>query len=70
MTRKDYQALARAFHAVRETYGERDGIAEWYANAQLEVVRRCELQIADVLARDNPRFDTERFLTACATGSK
>ena len=66
MTRKDYQALARAFHAVRNTY---DGSEGGDDGAQ-EAIRRCELQLADVLARDNSRFDTERFLTACVTGGK
>ena len=66
MTRKDYRALARAFHAVRNTY---DGSEGGDDGAQ-EAIRRCELQIADVLARDNSRFDPDRFLTACAMGSK
>ena len=66
MTRKDYQALARAFHAMRVTY---DGSQRGDASAQ-EVIRRCELQIADVLARDNVRFGADRFLTACVTGGK
>ena len=66
MTRKDYQTLAKAFHAVRNTY---DGSEGGDDGAQ-EAMRRCELQIADVLARDSVRFDADRFLAACVTGGK
>jgi hypothetical protein len=57
MTKKDWEKFAQAFRAMRNTYS---------GAVELEVIRRCELQIADVLACDSSHFDAYRFLTACA----
>lgn len=67
MTRKDYVALAAAvaragaavppcsvYHPMILAYDAmRDGIAS------------VALAVADVLAADDPRFDSSRFLSAC-----
>ena len=59
MTKKDYQAIARAFHSSRivDTGAEDD---QW---------REDVGAIADVLSADSPRFDRECFVTACETGN-
>lgn len=54
MTKKDYIIIAKA---INEMYlGHKD----WVRN--LEQVGN---KFAETLKADNPRFDTERFLTAC-----
>jgi hypothetical protein len=53
MTRKDYVAIAAA-------------IARAQLNQDCQMVADC---IADVMARDNPRFDRARFLKACGVQS-
>lgn len=55
MTKKDYIAIAEALANARAATGDDKHSALTYAANQL----------AAVLARDNPRFDRERFLTAC-----
>lgn len=63
MTRKDYETLARVI------LGERAFIAGEYdlpeAMRQWEVTARVAVRMAEVLAHTNPRFDRDRFLTAC-----
>lgn len=49
MTRKDYEAIAKALNGLAFS-------ADKGASSRA---------IADVMARDNPRFDRERFLKAC-----
>ena len=57
MTKKDYQAIARAFYQTgQETLRESE---TW------QILRR---KIADVFAADNPRFNRARFMEACETG--
>jgi len=53
MTRKDYVAIAAAF----KNADKRDD-GETIAASVME-------NIADAMARDNPRFDRARFLKAC-----
>lgn len=53
MTKKDYEAVASTLATV-------DGEAMTVASIA------CGL--ADVFARDNVRFDRDRFLTACGIG--
>lgn len=55
MTRKDYRKIAGAIRAAREVNN---------ANAVMDVMAVIEA-ICNVLARDNPRFDREKFLAAC-----
>ncbi len=52
MTRKDYVLIAEA---LRESRPQMGGIEGWNCAA---------IGVADALARDNPRFDRERFLKA------
>ncbi len=64
MTRKDYIALA---DAIRFSLPIEENSAEYLA--QFHGVRRTAFSISDVLARDNSRFDRERFLKACGVQS-
>lgn len=57
MTRKDYILLV---DALREAHPHMVHQSEEREQWQVD----CE-SIADALARDNPRFDRARFLTAC-----
>ena len=69
MTKKDYQAIARAIHQTLP-----------YADREPEhVMNECEEQVFDqwrmtrdavasALEDDNPRFDRARFVEACKTG--
>ena len=64
MTRKDYVLLAHALHASKPRPQESDYLSaslQWGADVQ---------SIARALQGENPRFDAERFVTACETGSK
>ena len=63
MTKKDYQAIARATHQTRVMYSGRDEARE--RGAIMSLAER----IADVCAADNPRFDRATFLAACADGN-
>lgn len=56
MTKKDFQALARALHSCK--YAGDEVVARTYIDA-----------IADVCKASNPRFDRERFIEACETGT-
>ncbi len=62
MTRKDYVAIAAAIKARTE-------MARNIQNSAVRLTHYKELtgDIADVLARDNSRFDRARFLAACGT---
>jgi hypothetical protein len=57
MTKKDYQAFAKMFSDVGPEYG---------SNAWEELVERA----ADIFARDNSRFDRDRFRAACGVTSR
>ena len=63
MSKKDYQAIARAFHTDRA-----DLMGILSDAPPIEVWTILRERIADVLAADNPRFDRARFLEACETG--
>lgn len=59
MTRKDYILIAEAIRATRDPYA-----AHWDKN----LFRGCDdhaKQLAEALQKDNPRFDTTKFLRAC-----
>lgn len=64
MTKKDYQAIARAIYEAREAHAMR---AQWEDEVK-ETIGDVTNRIADVLAAVNPRFDRERFVEACETG--
>lgn len=57
MTKKDYQAIARAIFETRRISAEQPWDGERIIKA-----------IADVLAADNPRFNHALFIEACETG--
>jgi hypothetical protein len=59
MTKKDYQAIARALYSV--AHGRTTG--------QMLLWHETRAAVADVLAADNPRFDRETFMLACADGN-
>lgn len=65
MSKRDYQAIARAIHDV---YVGNDSYFQGQPGGS-DPVSRIKLAIADVLAQDNPRFDRARFIEACETGS-
>jgi hypothetical protein len=57
MSRKHYNVIAAALNEDRARFDE-DGACQFGVDSAARA-------IADVLAADNPRFDRERFLTAC-----
>lgn len=61
MTRKDYVLLAEALASVLP-----DNVGNGYESEQH--ARDCAA-VADALARENARFDRERFLKACGVQS-
>lgn len=63
MTRKDYAAVASAIARVRADRQAPNG-----GMLPLEVrhaIEEIEDALADVFARDNEKFDREKFITAC-----
>ena len=62
MTKKDYQALARAIHGVYTR------VAEPAEPSPEQTIGFVVDAIANVLQADNPRFDGRRFVEACETG--
>lgn len=62
LTKKDYIKIAAAFKS------EKPGL-NWSANKTVQWELDVKA-IVRVLAADNDRFDTDRFLTACGLGEK
>ncbi len=65
MTRKDYAAFAAI---VRDTSGMLAPSPDDYQGSDArtrETLDCIMLRLADLFARDNPRFDRARFLAAC-----
>ena len=57
MTRKDYVAIAAVIHGEISCHAN---------NAEVSLcARNIALSLADVMRRDNPRFDRTKFYTAC-----
>lgn len=56
MTRKDFLCVAAALRAGRPPKCCRERMAQWHYDCRL---------VAEVLARQSPRFDMEKFLLAC-----
>ena len=65
MTRKDYEAIARAVRYAKPL-NPSQSLLSGIANSVLETVA---INIAEVMEMDNPRFDRDRFLTACGVRS-
>lgn len=53
MTKKHYEAIAKAFHAYIAT------------DTGANIARPIAKDLADYFSTDNPRFDRTRFLQAC-----
>lgn len=64
MSKKHFQAIARAIHEAREDHARR---AQWESEVK-ETIGDLTHRIADVLQAANPRFDRARFIEACETG--
>lgn len=65
MSKKDYQAIARAIYGTREMI-YRDPSHDMVRDALLaDLVER----LSDVFKAGNDRFSRERFVEACETGS-
>ena len=67
MTRKDYILIAEALKAAmlpRLKHHTDDRSLVFNCGVESAAIRVC-----DTLARDNPRFDRERFLKACGVQS-
>lgn len=62
MTKRDYQAIARAIH---ETYNR---VSEPAEPSPEQTVGFVVDALCDVFKADNPRFDRARFVEACETG--
>ena len=54
MTRKHFEFIAATIAAMPS-----------HAPSLRSAKRSCALSFADALAKENPRFDRERFLKAC-----
>jgi hypothetical protein len=65
MTKKDYQAIARAIHVVRQI---RPAFSQRF-DGQCSAFESLMCELTDVMAADNPRFDRARFVEACETGA-
>ena len=65
MTKKDYQAIARAIYRERDEWDTADSSEQ---KAAYEALDRITDSIARVIAADSPRFDRARFVEACETG--
>ena len=69
MTRKDYEAIAAALNYQRKNQKQQMMLSSGQCSAEhgfsIYVVDAVARDIADIMARDNPRFDRTRFLKAC-----
>ncbi len=57
MSRKDYIAIAQALKGTKEIHASTLGAAS--------VLHQAADLIADALASENPRFDRQKFISAC-----
>ncbi len=57
MTRKDYIAIAAAIKRNLDAYGD-------YTEAR-QAMTEIAISVSQVMARDNARFDSIKFLAAC-----
>lgn len=64
MTKRDYQAIARAIHKTKQ---EQYQLVE-VAGEPFDTLGVISERLADILAQDNPRFDRALFIEACETG--
>ena len=69
MSKKDYQAIARAIH---QSLTGMDRSCHWDAvqmSGAQALAHTVTLALADVMAQGNPRFNRARFIEACETGA-
>ena len=64
MTKKDYTAIADVL-AQRKRVLDIAGKDTPDATARLAELNSVAYQLSHMMAQDNPRFNRERFLTAC-----
>lgn len=73
MTRKDYVAIAAVLNYQRANQEQQAALSGKHCSAEHKfsayVVDAISRDIAEVMARDNPRFDRARFLKACGVQS-
>jgi len=61
MTKKDYELIARVF-----SKNYKDAQTGMFNNqTPVNLIKAQALQMADVLKRENPKFDTRKFTDAC-----
>lgn len=69
MTKKDYEAIAAAFHGALQSrkiaWAAANDAGKQHMGDQIVGYQDAINMVASVLAADNPRFDRERFLKAC-----
>ena len=65
MTRKHYVAIARAIRAARPVPGPFCPLGKRERDAANSALDAAVLNLAEVCAADNPRFDFARFADAC-----
>lgn len=63
MTRKDYQLIAAALADVMSRTANMQTATE--QNTAQAAIRAVGFELATALANADPKFDRERFLTAC-----
>lgn len=68
MSKKDYQAIARAIHEATQTIAYEDARLA-APSATRYLMSHIQGNIARALSADNPRFDRARFIEACETGT-
>jgi hypothetical protein len=67
MTRKDYEAIAKAINNVRNDWGAPNGgLIPTEARHAMEEI---EYALAKVFGQENPRFDKDKFFMACWHGN-
>jgi hypothetical protein len=59
MSRKDYELIAAAIKFELNKWGDLT------SSAEVQMTRAVAGSIAEALKRDNPRFDSIRFIRAC-----
>lgn len=60
MTKKDFEVIAKVFRDYA-VYSDSFSDSPWRKTAHCEMVSR----FTDVLMRENPRFNRDKFLKAC-----
>lgn len=65
MTKKDYIAIAAVIKHARKEWIELNDHSADYQTAVGDAIEGVATDIADMLQRDNDRFDRDRFLEAC-----